>query len=511
MGRCAVVEEREQGWLCGSGSMIIRSTNQVLPEYLQIVLSSPSIVKALEANAVGSTMVNLNQKILLNLIIPVPSIDTQESIIARVKSFLTYANGLEARYKNAIIQVEKITPTTLGKAFRGELVSQDLRDEPASVLLERIQANKNRLESERKIKRIVRRPDKETSKEPMETPLDYLEALSSAFKKSPGSTARQLFDRAGFSSEEVVEFYEALRIAPEVRNAFEQSRPELPSQMQSSTKRSDEQVAGDEKFRLVDLWLEEFKNLVDYIIRFDDSHSIDIVLGWNGTGKSNLFEALVVIFRDLHIWSQPKSKSGKSFARITSLKGFRLRYKISKQLVEVTWHPQEMTSPLLKISEIPEGNKESENLTKIAKAQLPLPRFIFGYYSGPTNRLAEHFLPMNQDHYESLRDATSDDPDTLAQLLEKRRFFCAENRHAKYVLLAFFHKEDPAISDFLKSRLRIVGFESALFVIRKPRWAKSGAKAEDFWGALGVMRRVMERLQRFAIAPMLVEQNVREG
>ncbi|MFZ4676943.1 MAG: AAA family ATPase, partial [Nodosilinea sp.] len=59
--------------------------------------------------------------------------------------------------------------------------------------------------------------------------------------------------------------------------------------------------------------------------------------------------------------------------------------------------------------------------------------------------------------------------------------------------------------------LRIVGFESALFIIRKPRWAKQGAKAEDFWGARGVMRRVMERLRRFAIAPMVVEQNVREG
>lgn len=117
---------------------------------------------------------------------------------------------------------------------------------------------------------------------------------------------------------------------------------------------------------------------------------------------------------------------------------------------------------------------------------------------------------MNQAHYNSLRDAKSDDPETLANLLEKRRFFCAENHHAKYVLLAFFHKEDLAIRQFLEERLRIVGFESALFVIRKPRWARSG-KAAEFWGARGVMRRVMERLRRFAIAPMVVKQTVREG
>lgn len=118
---------------------------------------------------------------------------------------------------------------------------------------------------------------------------------------------------------------------------------------------------------------------------------------------------------------------------------------------------------------------------------------------------------MNQDHYDRLLNAASDDPETLANLLQERRFFCAENRHAKYVLLAFFHKRDPAISQFLEERLRIVDFESALFVIRRPRWAKKGKTAENFWGAGGIMRRVMERLRQFAIAPMVIEQTVSEG
>lgn len=96
-------------------------------------------------------------------------------------------------------------------------------------------------------------------------------------------------------------------------------------------------------------------------------------------------------------------------------------------------------------------------------------------------------------------------------MLEQRRFFCAETHHAKYVLLAFSYKRDPKISEFLKDRLRILGFESALFIIRKPRWAKPKSKAEDFWGATGIMRRVMERLRRYAIAPMVLEQTVSYG
>ena len=79
------------------------------------------------------------------------------------------------------------------------------------------------------------------------------------------------------------------------------------------------------------------------------------------------------------------------------------------------------------------------------------------------------------------------------------------------MLLAFFHREDPTINQFLEERLRIVGFESALFIIREPRWAQKGQTTENFWGARGVMRRVMERLRQFAIAPIVVKQKVREG
>ncbi|WP_390883513.1 AAA family ATPase [Kovacikia minuta] len=227
-------------------------------------------------------------------------------------------------------------------------------------------------------------------------------------------------------------------------------------------------------------------------------------MGWNGTGKSNLLEVLVIIFRDLHRWWDKNDWTKKP------MKGYRLRYEIDGKTVEVVWQPEEMKRPRLRMGTINDELEEPEVFENIPREELPLPKFIFGYYSGPTNRLAEHFFPMKQDHYNRLRKATSDDPAILTELLEQRRFFCAENHHAKYVLLAFCHKEDADISRFLEDKLRIVGFESALFIIRKPRWAK-GSSAEDFWGATGIMRRVMERLRRFAIAPMVVKQTVPDG
>lgn len=506
IGKCAIYR-KAIGSVLPSAYLIRFRLNKkkVIPSFILLFLLSPQGQSLLVGNSNSVAQPNINARTISQFSIPLPPLEEQEEVVHRTEKLFKILDELEVHCQNAFLKVNKVISASLNNAFRGELVSQNSRDEPASILLRRVRIENKKLKSKGNKRRNIQDSVQKSRNVAMETPRDYLNALSSAFATSSGNNARQLFDRAGFSPEEVVEFYEALRMAPEVRNAFEQSRPEIPEQKQLSiTTVADKTVTGDEKFRLIDLWLEKFKNLVDYTVRFDDAHSIDIVLGWNGTGKSNLFEALVVIFRDLHEWS-----NGKSWAK--KRKGFRLRYKISQQLVEITWNPKEMRSPLLKVGMIQEENGKIEKLKKSAKSKLPLPRFIFGYYSGPTNRLAEHFFPMNQNHYNSLRDTNSDDLETLAQLLEKRRFFCAENRHAKYVLLAFFHKEDLAISEFLESRLRIIGFESALFVIRKPRWAKQGAKAEDFWGARGVMRRVMERLQRFAIAPMVVEQNVREG
>jgi predicted ATPase len=193
------------------------------------------------------------------------------------------------------------------------------------------------------------------------------------------------------------------------------------------------------------------------------------------------------------------------------MNGYRLSYEMDEHIVEVSWRPMQMKRPELKRGPIPRNAKTDIAMESIKREQLPLPRFVFGYYSGPTNRLAEHFLPMEQDHYDRLRLAKTDDAKTLAKLLEQRRFFCAETHHAKYVLLGFSYKEDPKISEFLENRLRIVGFESALFIIRRPLWAKSGSRAEDFWGATGIMRRVMERLRRYAIAPMELQQKVNYG
>lgn len=71
-----------------------------------------------------------------------PPIDEQAEIVRRVEALFKIADRIEARYKAAHAQAQRLTPLLLAKAFRGELVPQDPKDEPASVLLERTAAER---------------------------------------------------------------------------------------------------------------------------------------------------------------------------------------------------------------------------------------------------------------------------------------------------------------------------------------------------------------------------------
>jgi type I restriction enzyme S subunit len=107
----------------------------------------PFIKIALKANylkmrslAEGGNQPNLNLSKIKQFRIGLPPKSEVFEIIDRVESLFTIADQLEAKLTGAHKIVDRLTPALLAKAFRGELVPQDPKDEPASVLLERIRA-----------------------------------------------------------------------------------------------------------------------------------------------------------------------------------------------------------------------------------------------------------------------------------------------------------------------------------------------------------------------------------
>jgi type I restriction enzyme, S subunit len=98
--------------------------------------------KILSESREGTTVQSVKYDTLKNWELLVPSKKEQAEIVKRVEALFALAASLEARYKAALSQFEKLTPALLAKAFRGELVPQDPNDEPAALLLERIAASK---------------------------------------------------------------------------------------------------------------------------------------------------------------------------------------------------------------------------------------------------------------------------------------------------------------------------------------------------------------------------------
>lgn len=163
MARCALIGEKENGWLCGTGSLFFRpNKSKVHPQYLYWVLSNSNTKAFLEGEAKGSTMSNLNLNIVRNIPFPLPSLEEQKEIVHRVEQLFAFADKIEARYTKAKAMLDKLPQSILAKAFRGELVAQDPNDEPASVLLERIKAEKEKLAAEKKLIRQAQGKGKKT-------------------------------------------------------------------------------------------------------------------------------------------------------------------------------------------------------------------------------------------------------------------------------------------------------------------------------------------------------------
>lgn len=236
--------------------------------------------------------------------------------------------------------------------------------------------------------------------------------------------------------------------------------------------------------RLRTVTLNRFKNLRDFDIRFAPQGKFTVLLGNNGSGKSNLIEALVVIFRDLDL---------DSAATLSYQLGYDLGSENYRTSVRLTASEGKHT----KIS----VNGQQDEVFRIAKHEEFLPRFVFAYYSGSSNRLETHFAKSRQRFYERLkrRDAESSD-------LPLRRLFLAQQVHSQFVLLAFFTDPDPTGQKFLADHFQIDSLRDVQIVVRRPEWSK--ARNDRYWGTTGAPRRTMELLDRYALSALEEDRNV---
>lgn len=133
----------------------------------------------LETFAPSTAQKNINLKVLNELYLPIPPLEEQKEIVRRVESLFALADKVEKQYTQAKKAVDALTQSLLAKAFRGELVPQDPNDEPAEVLLKRIQDERQQQvnKPKRKIRNSAKKPQKASTMKLNQAPENYLHDL----------------------------------------------------------------------------------------------------------------------------------------------------------------------------------------------------------------------------------------------------------------------------------------------------------------------------------------------
>lgn len=250
------------------------------------------------------------------------------------------------------------------------------------------------------------------------------------------------------------------------------------------------------------------------------SHAL---IGQNGTGKSNLIEALITLFRDVDL------------DRDAAL-DYTLEYAIRGHTVRLEADTTKQKRPFVWV----DGKSESQG--HLLKNRELLPSHIFAYYSGRNERI-EALFQEHQRRFNQRQEITTDEvlPEQLLEnftaseadirALEEakrrrearlkqagddrlRRLFYCRGGHSQLVLLACLLSDDPVFQKVLKN-LHIESLESALFVLKEPhrlREKRRGGKFDEnelnegdprFWYARGnVVSEFLDKLWQVAWAPI---------
>lgn len=157
VGKSYLVQEVPEEAIYAGYLIRTKYSNQLCPQYLKYFMESELYWSQLREGTIVTAQPNCNGKTLGNMLIPIPPSHEQIRIVEKLNAVMAHVieyGTIDSRLKHLNnIFPERLKKSILQEAVQGKLVPQDPYDEPAAVLLERIQAEKQKLVAEGKIKK----------------------------------------------------------------------------------------------------------------------------------------------------------------------------------------------------------------------------------------------------------------------------------------------------------------------------------------------------------------------
>lgn len=217
----------------------------------------------------------------------------------------------------------------------------------------------------------------------------------------------------------------------------------------------------------------EYKNLKDFKLDFDGTSFIDVFVGKNGTGKSNLFEALLEIFKHVFDHNYPISFD------------YKIEYELNGQEILVFRKDGKWR------------NNEEQEIGFVSRQLLPSNILI--YYSGHNDTIGNFIDEFNEFHREKLnrnRNSEHFNP-------ENARLFFGIGKDYKNILLVstLLQSDDLHLNRIIKQKLGIESVDSEIkMVFQKPFFASKELSFDEFdpearfWGAQGYFKHILNEI-----------------
>jgi len=231
--------------------------------------------------------------------------------------------------------------------------------------------------------------------------------------------------------------------------------------------------------RLTSVYISQYKNLKDFTLNFDGNSFIDVFVGKNGTGKSNLFEALLEIFR--HLYEYDKDKSRLDF-------NYSISFSINSEKTEITWSSEFEQFTI---------NGKTQKTKTIGKT--PLPDNILIYYSGHNDTVTRLITKYENTFRDRIKEANFG---------ESRKFIGIGSEYKELLLsVLLIQQTDNKAKQYICEKLDIQDIAPEIKLkLKRPHYAKDKTKtkfnieynneSDRYWKPEGITKEFLDRLSK---------------